>query len=73
MVNASQNPVGTHSGRYRIVPAHDDGWHVVVEDGPGVVTFTYCSDWHRVERLLAVLDRQERGPDASRQAPADPR
>ena len=62
-----------HSSHYRIIPAHDNGWQVVVERGSDVVLFTWCSDWHRVERLCAALDRQRREPDATRPAPADPR
>jgi hypothetical protein len=44
--------------RYRVMPGRDDGWEVVVERAPGVVSSTYCSDWHRVERVCAALDRQ---------------
>ena len=66
-------PVTTHSSHYRIVPAHDDGWQVITEDGPNLVLFTYCSDWHRVERVCAALDRRRRDADATSRAPVDPR
>jgi hypothetical protein len=42
------------------MPGRDDGWEVVVERAPGVKSSTYCSDWHRVERVCAALDQQER-------------
>jgi hypothetical protein len=45
---------------YRVMPGRDDGWEVVVERAPGVKSSTYCSDWHRVERVCAALDQQER-------------
>lgn len=45
---------------YRVMPGRDDGWEVVVERAPGVKSSTYCSDWHRVERVCAALDRQRR-------------
>ena len=83
MVNATQNPVtlprgsaaaeGAHSSRYRVIPAHGEGWQVVVEDDPNVVVFTYCSDWHRVERVCAAIDRQDRAADATHRVPVDPR
>jgi hypothetical protein len=52
----------SENGRYRVMPGRDDGWDVVVERAPGVVSSTYCSDWHRVERLCAALDLQMREP-----------
>ena len=52
----------SENSRYRVMPGRDDGWEVVVERAPGVVSSTYCSDWHRVERLCAALDRQMREP-----------
>jgi len=45
---------------YRVMPGRDDGWEVVIERAPGVESSTYCSDWHRVERVCAALDQQER-------------
>jgi hypothetical protein len=50
----------SESSRYRVMPGRDDGWEVVVERAPGVVSSTYCSDWHRVERVCAALDQQAR-------------
>jgi hypothetical protein len=50
----------SENSRYRVVPGRDDGWDVVVERAPGVVSSTYCSDWHRVERVCAALDQQMR-------------
>ena len=50
----------SRSSRYRVMPGRDDGWDVVVERARGVVSSTYCSDWHRVERLCAALDLQMR-------------
>jgi len=70
-MNAS--PDAVHSSHYRVLPAHDDGWQVVTELGPNIVEFTYCSDWHRVERVCAELDRQRRDADATCRDPADPR
>ena len=52
----------SENSRYRVMPGRDDGWDVVVERPPGVVSSTYCSDWHRVERLCAALDLQMREP-----------
>jgi hypothetical protein len=48
------------NSRYRVMPGRDDGWDVVVERTSGIVSSTYCSDWHRVERMCAALDRQMR-------------
>jgi hypothetical protein len=60
--------------RYRVVSAPDDGWEVVIEEKPGVVTTTYCSDWHRVERVCASLDRRLREAIAARDhQPAAPK
>ena len=50
----------SESSRYRVMPGRDDGWEVVEERAPGVVSSTYCSDWHRVERVCAALERQMR-------------
>ena len=52
--------------RYRVVSGPDDGWQVVIEEQPGLVTTTYCSDWHRVERVCASLDRRLREALAAR-------
>lgn len=46
--------------RYQVVPARSEGWEVMVERAPGVVSSTYCSDWHRVERICAALEQQLR-------------
>lgn len=66
-------PAPAHSSHYKVIPAHDDGWQVICERGPDLVVFTYCSDWHRVERVCAALDRQRRDEDATCRGPADPR
>ena len=42
---------------YRVLPGHDEGWDVVIEREHRVVSSTHCSDWHRVERICAELDR----------------
>ena len=59
----------SHGGRekrhYRVVPARDEGWEVMVERAPGVVSATYCSDWHRVERICAALEQQLRETSAA--------
>jgi len=47
----------SENGCYRVVPGRDDGWEVVVERAPGIMSSTYCSDWHRVERVCAALDQ----------------
>jgi hypothetical protein len=59
----------SENSRYCVMPGRDDGWEVVVEGAPGVASSTYCSDWHRVERLCAALERQMR--EASRAARID--
>jgi hypothetical protein len=60
---------------YHVVPGRDEGWDVVIERGHHVVSSTHCSDWHRVERICAALDQQQRqrktndqgsGPDQRR-------
>ena len=43
---------------YRIVLGHDEGWDVVCDQPPQAVSSTHCADWHRVERVCAMLDRQ---------------
>jgi hypothetical protein len=43
---------------YRIVPGRDEGWDVVLEYQQHVVSSTHCTDWHRVERVCATLNRQ---------------
>ena len=43
--------------RFRVVPARDEGWEVMVERAPGVMSSTYCSDWHRVERICGALEQ----------------
>jgi hypothetical protein len=59
-------PDGERESRpYQVVPARDEGWEVMVERAPGVVSSTYCSDWHRVERLCAALERQLRETQAA--------
>jgi hypothetical protein len=50
----------SESSPYRVMPGRHDGWEVVVERAPGIVSSTYCSDWHRVERVCAALDQQMR-------------
>jgi hypothetical protein len=50
----------SENSRYCVMPGRDDGWDVVVERAPGIVSSTYCSDWHRVERVCAALERQMR-------------
>ena len=57
------------NGRYRVVPGRDDGWQVMVEHAPGVVSSTYCSDWHRVERICEALERKRHDAPASRENP----
>ena len=44
---------------YHVVPGSNDGWDVVVEREHHVVRSTHCSDWHRVERICAALERQQ--------------
>ena len=58
-------PDGQREQRCRVVPARDEGWEVIVERAPGVVSSTYCSDWHRVERLCGALERQLRETPAA--------
>jgi len=52
---------------YHVEPGHDDGWDVVVERDHHVVSSTHCSDWHRVERICAELDRRQHDRESSRQ------
>jgi hypothetical protein len=51
--------------RCRVVPARDGGWEVKVERAPGVMSSTYCSDWHRVERICGALEQQLRETPAA--------
>ena len=44
---------------YHVEPGSYDGWDVIVERQQHVVTSTHCSDWHRVERICAALERQQ--------------
>lgn len=44
---------------YHVVPGSSDGWDIVVERQHHVVRSTHCSDWHRVERICAALERQQ--------------
>jgi hypothetical protein len=37
----------------------------MVERAPGVVSSTYCSDWHRVERICGALEQQLRETPAA--------
>jgi hypothetical protein len=41
--------------RYRVVPAPNGGWDVVVQNGRSIVSTTHCADWHRVERVCALM------------------
>ena len=67
-------PDGGRESRYRVMPGRDDGWEVLVERAPGIVSSTYCSDWHRVERLCAALEHERREtPAADREDRPDPR
>jgi len=56
---------GRQQAHYHVVPARDGGWEVMVERAPGVVSSTYCSDWHRVERICAALEQQSRETSAA--------
>jgi len=56
----TRESAGKGSDEYRVVPGRDEGWDVVIEHDHHVVSSTHCSDWHRVERLRAALDRQRR-------------
>jgi hypothetical protein len=59
-------PVGERkSKRYRVVPSRDGGWEVKIERAPGVMSSTYCSDWHRVERICGALEQQLRETPAA--------
>jgi hypothetical protein len=42
---------------YHVEPGRDEGWDVIIEREHRVVSSTHCSDWHRVERICAALDR----------------
>ena len=50
---------------YHVVPGSTDGWDVVVERQHHVVASTHCSDWHRVERICAALERQQQQENAA--------
>jgi hypothetical protein len=56
---------GCEQTHYHVVPARDEGWEVMVERAPGVVSSTYCSDWLRVERICAALKQQSRETSAA--------
>ena len=49
---------------YHVVPGRDEGWDVVIEREHRIVSSTHCSDWHRVERICAELDRLQHDKDA---------
>jgi hypothetical protein len=50
---------------YHVEPGSSDGWDVIVERQHHVVRSTHCSDWHRVERICAALERQQRDEHAA--------
>lgn len=52
---------------YHVVPGRDEGWDVVIECEHHVVSSTHCSDWHRVERICAELDQQQRQSQTNEQ------
>lgn len=54
---------------YHVVPGRDEGWDVVIEREHHIVSSTHCSDWHRVERICAALDEQQRKPRPTDQEP----
>lgn len=60
-------PGGPEAICYHVVPGHDEGWDVVIEDDHHIVSSTHCSDWHRVERICAALDEQQRRPTTTDQ------
>jgi len=58
---------------YHVVPGRDEGWDVVIEREHHVVSSTHCSDWHRVERICAALDQQQRQSRTNERRPGTDR
>ena len=57
---------------YHVVPGCHDGWDVIVERQQHLVSSTHCSDWHRVERICAALERRRRGEHTQRSVDVSP-
>jgi len=47
-----------HAARCFVAPASDLGWDIRVEFDEGVIFTRHCTEWHRVERLCAQLERR---------------
>src|SRR5262249_29915866 len=56
--------------RCRVVLSPDSGWDVSLEIEDRVVCIAHCTDWHRVERLRALLERPRTGRQAASSARA---
>jgi hypothetical protein len=44
-----------HVVKCRVVLSNDPGWDVYTELDGRLLSITHCTDWHRVERLLALI------------------
>jgi hypothetical protein len=47
-----------HTGKFSITLADGAGWDLVAELDDRIVTMQHCSDWHRVERLMARIEAE---------------
>jgi len=47
-----------HVRHYSIFPAAQAGWEITVEDDLAVRRREVLYDWHRVERMLALFERE---------------
>jgi hypothetical protein len=46
-----------HTARCTAAIAGDTGWNISLEIDDHIVSMTHCSDWHRVERVCAQIER----------------
>jgi hypothetical protein len=47
-----------HTRSFVITSSHAEGWEMRVEEDSRVLRRTRYTDWHRVERALASLERE---------------
>lgn len=48
-----------HTRRFTIRRRAQSGWEVVDESDSGIARRTVYDDWHRVERAIAIFEREE--------------
>jgi hypothetical protein len=52
---------GSHVRRFSIETAGEDGWEVRQLEDSDLITQKRCTDWHRVEYILARFSREIEG------------